>query len=78
MEGQAVQYQGKLVSKDHFRVFVYGKDNAKKLVESHDEYEKALESGLWFSNKEDVPRHYEETENVLKEEAEKVNKKKGK
>lgn len=77
MEGQAVQYQGKLVSKDHFRVFVYGKDNAKKLVESHEEYEKALESGLWFSNKEDVPE-LEVQEDVLKGDLKKDNKKKGK
>ena len=48
-----VMYQGRWVSRNHFRVFVY-KLNEQKLANSYDEYEKLIESGLWFSSKEDI------------------------
>jgi len=49
---QMVSYNGQMVVKEPFRVFVYGTNNTKKLVESWEEFEKALHSGDWFSNPE--------------------------
>lgn len=54
MKGVPAVYLGKVVDKAHFRVFVYAVDGTKKLVESWDDYERAMESGLWFSTKEDA------------------------
>lgn len=53
-EVERVMYQGRAVPKDAFRVFVYGKDKAMKLMNSWDEYSKAIASGLWFANKDDI------------------------
>ena len=50
---EKVLYLGNLVSKEHFRVYVYGKES-KKLVNSYEEYENALSSGEWFSTIEDA------------------------
>ena len=54
MEGTPAIYLGRIVSKKYFRTFVYAPDGSKKLVESWDDYEKHMESGLWFSTKEDA------------------------
>lgn len=54
MEGIPAIYLGRIVSKEHFRTFIYAADGAKKLVESWDEYERNMESGLWFSLKKDA------------------------
>jgi hypothetical protein len=45
-------YLGQIVSKKNFRVFIYAPDGSQKLVESWDEYEKHMESGLWFATRE--------------------------
>jgi len=49
-----VLYQGRWMSREHFRTFVYG-TKGKKLASSYDEYEALINSGEWFANKEDVP-----------------------
>lgn len=54
MSGVTAIYQGRIVDKKHFRTFVYAMDGSKKLVDSWDEYQKAMASGLWFSTKEDA------------------------
>lgn len=54
MEGVPAVYLGRMVSKEHFRAFVYSMDGSQKLVESWDDYEQHMESGLWFSTKEDA------------------------
>lgn len=54
MDGVPAIYLGRIVSKQHFRTFIYASDGSKKLVESWDEYEKHMESGVWFSTKEDA------------------------
>lgn len=54
MMGTPAVYLGNIVNKEHFRTFVYAMNGAKKLVESWDEYEKHMESGLWFSTQEDA------------------------
>lgn len=48
-----VLYQGKWVSKDHFRVFVYNQ-SGQKLANTYKEYCDLIESGLWFSSKNDI------------------------
>ncbi len=53
MEGKPAIYLGRIVSKKHFRAFVYGTNGEQKLVESWDEFEKAMESGIWFASKEE-------------------------
>lgn len=56
MKGVPAIYLGQVVEKKHFRTFVYSMDGVKKLVESWDEYEQHMESGLWFSTQEDAKR----------------------
>jgi hypothetical protein len=52
MKGTPAIYLGRIVDKEHFRTFVYGPNGKKKLVESWDEYEIVMESGLWFATVE--------------------------
>lgn len=54
MDGVPAVYLGRIVSKENFRTFVYATDGSKKLVESWAEYERHMESGVWFSMKEDA------------------------
>jgi hypothetical protein len=54
MTGEHVQYDGRIVPKDGFRVFIYGVDGAQKLVNSWDEYIKEIGTGVWFSKKDQV------------------------
>lgn len=54
MNGVPAVYLGRMVRKEHFRTFVYAIDGSQKLVESWEEYEKHMESGVWFSMKEDA------------------------
>lgn len=54
MKGMPAIYLGHVVSKNHFRVFIYAVDGCKKLVNSWDEFESAMESGLWFATKEEA------------------------
>lgn len=46
-----VSYQGRMVDKDTFRVFVYNKEGAKQLANSWDAYEHMIASGVWFAVK---------------------------
>lgn len=48
-----VFYQGRWVSRAHFRAFVYNGET-QKLANSYDEYVRLIESGVWFSSKEDI------------------------
>ncbi len=52
-ENPQVFYMGRWVSREHFRAFVYN-GTAQKLAESYDDYERLLNSGLWFASKDDV------------------------
>lgn len=56
MEGVPAVYLGRLVSKENFRAFVYAIDGGQRLVESWEEFEQHMETGLWFSTKEDALR----------------------
>lgn len=54
MDGVPAIYLGRIVSKEHFRVFIYAPDGSQKIVNSWDDFEKHVETGLWFSTKEDA------------------------
>jgi hypothetical protein len=47
-------YLGKVVSKNNFRVFIYAANGNQKLVESWDEYQNHMQTGLWFAKKPDA------------------------
>jgi len=42
-----VVYMGRKVPRKHFRAFIYGTDNQKKLVNSWSELQKHVQTGLW-------------------------------
>ena len=54
MKGVPALYQGRLVSKENFRTFIYAADCSQKLVESWDEYEQHMETGVWFATRKDA------------------------
>jgi hypothetical protein len=45
-----IEYQGKMIKPEHFRVNVYDKKGNKKLCNSYKEYSEALENG-WLEVK---------------------------
>ncbi len=55
MTAEMVIYCGRVVPKAGFRAFIYGYENALKLVNSWEEYEKNISSGTWFPLRKDVP-----------------------
>lgn len=46
-------YLGKVVPKEGFRVFIYSPTEREKLVESWDDFEAHMATGLWFATQED-------------------------
>jgi hypothetical protein len=52
MEGTPAVYLGRIVKKENFRAFIYGTNAQKKLIESWDEFEAHMESGVWFATLE--------------------------
>ena len=52
--GERVIYNGRPVAKEDFRTFIYGLNKEKKLVNTWDEFETHISSGLWFARAEDV------------------------
>ena len=54
MKGTPAIYLGKIVSKKHFRAYVYASNGQKKLVESWEEFEASMQSGIWFANTDDA------------------------
>ncbi len=55
MQGAPAIYLGRIVQKEHFRVFIYNADGTKKLVKSWDDYEHHMSLGIWFATRKDVP-----------------------
>lgn len=49
MDGVPAEYLGRFVSKENFRVFIYAASGEKKLVESWDDYQAHMSSGVWFA-----------------------------
>lgn len=54
MEGTPAIYLGRIVDKKYFRAFIYGANGQKRLVESWDEFEANMQSGIWFATVEDA------------------------
>ena len=54
-------YQRRVVSKKHFRVFIYSATGNKKLVESWEDYERHMATGIWFSSLSDIQTAYDGT-----------------
>lgn len=52
MKGTPATYLGQIVSRDHFRVFIYDTLGNKQLVESYDEFESKIATGIWFDTLE--------------------------
>ena len=53
-QGPTVVYQGRVIPRDGFRAWIYALDNQSKLVNSWEEYQSEISSGVWFSSKKDV------------------------
>ena len=53
---EMVLYDGRMVARDSFCAFVYGVNNKTKLVKSYTDYEAAISSGIWFENKDKIPK----------------------
>jgi hypothetical protein len=54
MEGSPALYLGRPVSKENFRAFIYAPDGRQRLVESWDEFEANMQSGVWFATRNDA------------------------
>lgn len=54
MIGKAAVYKGRVIPKEHFRVYIYAVDGEKKLVESWDEFEAHIGTGIWFADEQDA------------------------
>ena len=51
---ETVMYLGRVVPKAGFRAFVYGLENKSMLVNSYEEFEKAITSGIWWPSKDHI------------------------
>lgn len=54
MNDEFVVYDNRTIQKEGFRAFIYSTNNISKLVNSWEEFERHMESGVWFTNKEDI------------------------
>ena len=51
---EQVIYNGRAVDKDGFRTFIYAADGKKKLVNSWDEFQENIGTGIWFITKQEL------------------------
>lgn len=49
-----VRYLNRMILKSGFRAFVYGFNDKTKLVNNWEEFEEAIQSGIWFDSIEKV------------------------
>lgn len=54
MKGTPAKYLGKIIGKDNFRAYIYCTDGSKKLIESWDDFEAHMATGLWFAKKSEA------------------------
>lgn len=54
MKGTPAIYLGRIVEKKNFRAFIYGVNGQRRLVNSWEEFEANMQSGLWFASVEDA------------------------
>jgi hypothetical protein len=81
MEGTPALYKGKLVRKAGFRTFIYAPDGSQKLVNSWEEFEAHMQTGLWFAEKNaniPVVKETQEIQEIPLIKIEKPKKRKGK
>ncbi len=81
MEGTPAIYLGRLVPKSSFRTFIYAPDGSQKLVNSWEEFESHMQSGLWFAEKNaklPVVEEAQEAQDIPFIKIEKPKKRKGK
>lgn len=71
MKGQTVFYLGRPIQKEHFRTFIYDANDNKKCVESWQEFEEEMASGIWFDTLEKA-QEAKESIRLAKEEEEKI------
>ena len=76
MDESEAMYMGRVIPKEGFRAFVYGKENRRRIVESWDEFMCHVETGEWFSSPEELQAVEElesyETPNIVHMEFEEV------
>ncbi len=53
MEAAKALYLGRNIEKRNFRTYVYGANGEKRLVESWEEFEASIQSGVWFISLDD-------------------------
>ncbi len=56
-----VTYLGRTFCCDHFRTWIFGKNDTKKLVESWEEYQDHINSGDWFATEQEAEVLKEDT-----------------
>lgn len=49
-----VNYQGRMVSRENFRVYIFSSDGSQKLVNSYAEYLRHMDTGDWFATRMDA------------------------
>lgn len=54
MKGTPAIYLGRIVEKKNFRTFIYGANGERKLVNSWDEFESSMQTGIWFTTIEEA------------------------
>ena len=54
MKGTPAIYLGRIVEKKNFRAFIFGANGERRLVESWEEFEANMQSGIWFATAEDA------------------------
>jgi hypothetical protein len=68
MEGTPAIYQGRILSdmdRMYFRAYIYDSKGCKKLINSWNEFEHHMETGIWFSSLDDLNKKTN-TDNVKK------------
>lgn len=51
-----VNYNGRVVDSDNFRVVLHHKDGFMRVAEGWDDYQRLLKSGEWFESLKDLPK----------------------
>lgn len=68
MEGIPHSYLGRKINTRHFRAFIYATNGNKKLMNSWDEFERHMATGLWFACLEDAKAVVVEAETPMQPE----------
>lgn len=51
-----VEYNGRLIDSDNFRVVLYHRDGIMRVAEGFENYQKLLSTGDWFEKQKNVSR----------------------